>query len=59
MGPGLFDVPSMKTARFRGFAEALLQVGHRYDGGVGTDIRAGSSQEGEKTELIVSREVGP
>ena len=49
----------MKTARFRGFAEVLLQVGHRYDGGVGTDIRAGSSQEGEKTELVVSQEVGP
>ena len=30
----MLDVPSIKTARFFAFTEALLQVGHRYCGGV-------------------------
>ena len=55
-GPGLFDVPSIKTARFLAFTEALLQVGHRYGGGVDTDICTGLSPEGDKTQFI-SREV--
>ena len=44
----MFDVPSIKTARFLAFTEALLQVGHRYGGGVDIDIRTGSSPEGDK-----------
>ena len=31
-------MPSIKTARFLAFTEALLQVGHRYCGGVDTGM---------------------
>ena len=36
-------MPSIKTTRFLGFTEALLQVEHRYGEGIDADIRTDSS----------------
>ena len=57
--PGLLHASSIKTARFLGFSEALLQVGHRYgELGIDTDmVLARVRRETTKAQPNISQEV--